>query len=178
MEKLYIFMPQAILVLHPLVWNRRDITQNNKLNWLRDILQGIKSLHDISIIHRDIRPQNMLVMSVDPGRACLCDYGKAVEGVSDTATTIGPVHTLAPEGWAVAEYGSYTNKIDMWAYGYAIAQLLRYTIKAYPGRVSGSDQNPLINTWRHRDLLKMLHRHDSCVPEDASLTDLARKLLE
>lgn len=184
MERFHIFMPQALFAFLPPFWQKPDIPRTNKLQWLREILEGIEALHSIGIMHRDIRPQNMLVMSVDPGRACLCDYGKAIEATSDTVTTIGPIHTLAPEVWWVSAHGPYTNKIDMWAYGYAIAEILGYTVQKFPGldptrhNNNNNDKNPPINPDRHGAILKMLYEHGTNVLEDVALVNLAQKLLE
>ena len=93
---------------------------------LKGPLEGLTTLHAMGIIHRDVRRQNMLVLSYDPPQASLCDYGKAVEAETATDTRIGPIHTLAPKVWTTAEDGPYTAVIDTWAYGYAIAEILGY----------------------------------------------------
>lgn len=128
-------------------------------------------------MHRDIRPKNMLVMSVDPPRAALCDYGKAIEAEKSDVTTIGPIYTLAPEVWSVSRDGPYTAKIDVWAYGYAIAEILGYTIAKYPGLDGYRSNNPKITRNRHSAILEMLRAHGEKVIEDQPLVDLCLKLL-
>ncbi len=74
-------------------------------------------MHEMRVMHRDIRPQNMLLLSENPPRAAICDYGKAIEAEVSRDTRIGPIHTLAPEVWTAAESG-YTRSIDVWAFNY------------------------------------------------------------
>lgn len=145
--------------------------------WLREPLEGIKTLHAMGIMHRDIRPKNTLILSLQPPRAALCDYGKAIESRTSTVTTIGPICTLAPEVWTVLTDGPYGVKIDMWAYGYAIAEILGYTIEKYPATDGPHSNNPRITRGRHSAILKMLHAHSVKVTEDELLVDLVLKLL-
>ena len=114
-------MPGAMSDFAENFWENKDISSSNKLHLLKEPLEGLKILHAMGIMHRDIRPRNMLILCTDPPRASLCDYGKAIEAKTSTVTTIGPIHTLAPEVWTIARDGPYTAKIDTWAYGYAIA---------------------------------------------------------
>ena len=123
MEKFFIFMPLAVSDFTAGSWSDPGIARDTKLLWLRETLEGIKTLHAMGIMHRDIRPKNMLILSIKPARAALCDYGKATDEETSTITTLGPIPTLAPEVWTVPAKGPYTAKIDMWAYGYAIAEI-------------------------------------------------------
>jgi serine/threonine protein kinase len=144
---------------------------------LRKLLEGIKTLHEMGIMHCDIRLKNMLVMSTEPPRASLCDYGKAIKAENSTVTTIGPICTLAPEIWSVSMDGLYHHKIDLWVYDYAIAEILGYNVQQYPCPDGFHTNNPQITRNRHGAILQMLHAHCVKVSEDESLIDLASKLL-
>ena len=173
-------MPQALSIFSANFWSRPEIPYLIKLQWLREVLEGIAWLHDLGIMHRDIRPQNMLIMSIDPGRACLCDYGKAIKAETCSVTTIGPIHTLAPEVWSVRVDGPYNNKIDVWAYGYAVAEILGYSFKRHTGRASGSSSihsNQPITRQRHAVMMNMLRSHSRKHPENEALVGLLEHLL-
>ena len=154
-------------------WGNTSIPRPAKLHLLKKPFEGLKTLHAMGIMHRDIRPKNMLIISTDPPRASLCDYGKVVEAKTSKVTTNGPIYTLAPEVWTVARDSPYTAKIDTWAYGYAIAEvpgykppdyskitqerlapILRVLLASY---VRKSDGEPLVDLvskllmWRSRD---------------------------
>jgi len=119
------------------------------------------------VMHRDIRPQNMLLLSERPPRAAICDYGKAIEAEVSRDTGIGPIHTLAPEVWTAAESG-YTRSIDVWAFGYAIANILGYLPRAPYPRISHD---------RHSEIFNNLRTHAEGVPEDEGIVDLAIRML-
>lgn len=161
-------MPYAVSDLAINFWMNPNVSRNTKLHWLREPLEGIRTLHAMGIMHRDIRPKNMLLLSTEPPRASLCDYGKAVEVENSAITTIGPMATLAPEVWTVSRDGPYTKKIDMWAYGYAIAEILGYSTR---------DNTP-ISYNRHVRILSMLRTHCEKAPEDEHLVELVSMLLE
>lgn len=170
-------MPHAQSDLSVSFWSDGKIPRKHKLAWLREPLEGIRTLHKMGIMHRDIKPQNMLIMSSVPPRASLCDYGKAKEGQTSTYTKIGPIPTLAPEVWAVDKKGPYTDKIDLWAYGWAIAQILMYALQNSKAREYFS-ANYRITPTRHLELLQLLQfdcREKS--EEDGPLIDLLFKLL-
>ena len=98
-------MPYAYSDLAFDFWTNSDISREIKLQWLRQPLEGIMTLHAMGIMHRDIRPKNMLILSKQPARASICDYGKAIQAETSTVTTIGPICTLAPEVWTVSRDG-------------------------------------------------------------------------
>ena len=121
-------MPYAFSSFSRNTWTNANYPQTCKLLLLRDSLQGLKFLHASGFMHRDIRPQNMLILSYEPPQASVCDYGKVVEAVHSTDTCIGPIHSLAPEVWTANKDSPYDAKIDMWAFDYAIAELLGYSL--------------------------------------------------
>ena len=170
-------MPHAQSDLSLNFWASPEIPRSTKLHWLREPLEGIKILHTMGIMQRDIRPKNMLIVSIEPPRASLCDYGKAIEVEKSTVTTIGPISTLAPEVWTVSKDGPYTVKIDMWAYGYAIAEILGYSAEEYSGPNGVYTNDPQITRNQHAVILRMLRAHCRKVTEDEPLVDLVSKLL-
>lgn len=176
MEKFYIIMPYARSDLSVDFWNDEKTPRKRKLQLLKELLEGIRTLHEMEIMHRDIRLKNMLIMSTVPPRASLCDYGKAIQAKSSTVTTIGPIPTLAPEVWTVRRDGPYTAKIDMWAYGYAIAEILVFIFQKSQGPKYFYDNNP-ITSERHSQIFHMLRFHCSQRSEDEPLVDLVSKLL-
>ena len=176
-ERYYIFMPHALSDLSNNFWSSTRVSQIDKLHWLRELLEGLATLHARGIIHRDVRPQNMLIMSISPPRASICDFGKAVKAQTSNFTAIGPILTCAPEVWRVHDFGPYTNKIDTWAFGYAIADILGYSVKKYPGSDGFKESNPKITRNRHAAIVQMLLEHSEKRAEDAALLDLTLKLL-
>ena len=75
-------------------------------------------MHQAGYMHRDVTARNMLIMSLEPPKAVLCDYGKTILANTHTDPALGPRNTLAPE---VSDDSSslYDHKIDIWALGWA-----------------------------------------------------------
>ena len=61
------------------------------------VAQGISAAHDQNIVHRDIKPQNVIIAS--DGTAKVADFGIARATSSDTinAFAMGSVHYISPE---------------------------------------------------------------------------------
>ena len=160
-------MPYAISDFTLRFWEDSKLSLVTRLSLLREPLEGIKILHAMGVMHRDIRRMNTLILSINPPRAVLCDYGKAIKAERSSETSIGPTYTCAPEVWTTRRDGPYTSKIDMWAYGLEIAEVLCYR----------SQNFSKITQFEHSVILRILQNHSKKVIEDRPLVDLATKLL-
>ncbi|MFI1223144.1 MULTISPECIES: serine/threonine-protein kinase [unclassified Streptomyces] len=89
------------------------------------ILRGLRAVHDASVVHRDVKPGNVLVR--DDGLAILVDFGIATfEGaaqVTQFGSVIGTPPYLAPELFAPASPGP-TPASDLWALGITLYEMV------------------------------------------------------
>jgi hypothetical protein len=82
----------------------------------RQVLSALKAAHEVGILHRDVKPSNILL--TDDGRAVLTDFGIATaEGdasLTATGMVTGSPSFLAPERVRAAEAGPAS---DLWSLG-------------------------------------------------------------
>lgn len=84
---------------------------------MRNCVRGLNYLHKNNIIHRDIKPQNMLI--ANNGKAKIADFG--VSALFDTndslSKTEGTYHFMAPE-CCDPEMESFSGRAaDIWSLG-------------------------------------------------------------
>ena len=94
---------------------------------MMQIVSAIAAAHQNRIIHRDIKPQNILIDK--EGNVKITDFGIAV-ALSDTSLTqtntlLGSVHYLSPEQ---ARGGMATIQTDIYALGIVLYELLTGTV--------------------------------------------------
>jgi serine/threonine protein kinase len=81
-----------------------------------DVLSAIEVAHAAGVVHRDVKPANVLV--ADDGRACLTDFGIATTTGDSTLTAQGAVlgspSYMAPER---AHGEPPTPAVDLWSLG-------------------------------------------------------------
>ncbi|MFJ4962783.1 serine/threonine-protein kinase [Streptomyces sp. NPDC088729] len=89
------------------------------------ILQGLRAVHGAQVVHRDVKPGNVLVR--DDGLAILVDFGIATfEGAAQVTRSGGVIGTppyLAPELFAPASPGP-TPASDLWALGITLYEMV------------------------------------------------------
>jgi serine/threonine protein kinase/outer membrane biosynthesis protein TonB len=89
----------------------------------RDVLAGLAAIHEAGIIHRDIKPQNVLIGL--HGVARVADFGIAhgLEdgGLTSVGTTMGSASYMAPEQ---AQAGDLTAATDLYAVGVVLYEML------------------------------------------------------
>ncbi|CUS11449.1 unnamed protein product, partial [Tuber aestivum] len=97
----------------------------------KQMLEGLKVMHQQGIAHRDLKPANIFVVSMSPVWVKLADFGisKRIQA-QDTTTFHTRVSTLvysAPEVLGLdsnSETSDYTNSVDIWSLGCVIYELL------------------------------------------------------
>ena len=103
------------------------ITWNDALFFMTQILRAVQHAHDKGIVHRDIKPQNIILLS--NGNIKVTDFGIARFSRSDTKTlteqAIGSVHYIAPEQ---AKGETTDEKADIYSLGVVLYEMLSGTV--------------------------------------------------
>lgn len=99
------------------------LTEKQVWKYIRQLCQAVEYLHNIGIVHRDIKPDNLLIDNEDNLK--LCDFGVSVivEGDSDILkNTAGTNYFFSPESCKGEAYSG--KKADIWAIGVTMYNLL------------------------------------------------------
>ena len=105
--------------------DRGHYTEEDASQLVRKLVIALKSLHDHGIIHRDMKPENLLFTSKDEAAECkITDFGLATVLDDEAAAQrrlVGTPGYVAPEVLATREYGP---ACDIWGMGVILYILL------------------------------------------------------
>lgn len=102
---------------------RKHLTEPDAKFFFLQACRGLKYLHDSSVTHRDIKPDNILLNSNSPNAILkISDFGLSkLISVESMKTVCGTQLYVAPE---VLMGGVYTNKVDIWSMGCLLFAML------------------------------------------------------
>ena len=111
------------ITLKSLIKKRGAMTLKETIDIMLQITSAIACAHDSYIIHRDIKPQNVMIL--DDGVAKITDFGIAMAmksaELTQTNTVMGSVHYLPPEQ---ANGKGSTVKSDIYSLGIMMYEML------------------------------------------------------
>ncbi|MDG4862080.1 protein kinase, partial [Streptomyces sp. T-3] len=131
------------------------------LDILEPVLAALGAAHRAGFVHRDMKPENVLIG--DDGRVKVADFGlvRAVDTVTNTTgSVLGTVSYLAPEQ---IEHGVADPRVDVYACGVVLYEMLT-------GTKPHSGDSPAQVLYRHL--------HEDVAPPSASVPGLAVDLDE
>lgn len=114
----------------------RDRVHNNGTNlpiretdiFVRQAVGGISYLHNINLVHQDLKPDNMMLQRRrfrHTPTLKIGDFGVAVSPQDATPASVGTAPFMAPEKW---KKGSKTKSTDLYALGVIAYELLTGTL--------------------------------------------------
>ncbi len=116
--------------LRSIIKEKRDLSFDEKLDYARQICQGLAYSHSKQIIHRDIKPENIRVL--DDGKVKIMDFGIAKTVTSTmtmTGTVMGTPHYMSPEQ---VKGLKVDHRSDIFSFGVLFFELLTYKLP-FPG---------------------------------------------
>lgn len=109
--------------LKSLVKKRGALTLPEVMDIMTQLLSAVMCAHDSYIIHRDIKPQNVMIL--EDGKVKIMDFGIAMalnsNELTQTNSVMGSVHYLPPEQ---ANGSGSTIKSDIYSLGILMYELL------------------------------------------------------
>ena len=113
--------------LKSLIKKRKYLTLPEVVDIMLQLTSGLACAHDSYIIHRDIKPQNIMIL--EDGTVKITDFGIAMalnsNELTQTNSVMGSVHYLPPEQ---ANGNGATIKSDIYSLGILMYELLTGTL--------------------------------------------------
>ncbi|KAG2584550.1 serine/threonine-protein kinase PEPKR2-like isoform X2 [Panicum virgatum] len=100
------------------------LSERRATSVIRELMAVLKYCHEMGVVHRDIKPDNVLLTKA--GRLKLADFGLSVrvaDGQKLTGVAGSPAY-MAPE----VLLGNYSQEVDIWAAGVVLHVLLLGTL--------------------------------------------------
>src|SRR5688572_21962203 len=152
--------------------DRASITRKTK--WLIDIARALASAHRAGVVHRDVKPSNVMVSEDDVAKVLDFGLAKPLEPVSfrtQAGRMLGTVRYMAPEQLAGAETDT---RCDQFAFGVTAFELLSGT---HPGPPSATSPPRLLSSFVRTvppALAQVIHRTLAFSREDryATMTEV------
>jgi len=149
-------------VLKDIIKENGSLDQASALEITKQIAKALSMAHRKNIIHRDIKPHNILV--TNEGIVKVVDFGIAKAVTSSTTTAIGnvigSVHYFSPE----QAKGRFVDpRSDLYSLGIVLYEMLS-------GRVPFKGDTPVNIALQHIS-------EDICFPEDSPVSEDVKKLV-
>ncbi|KAF8636393.1 hypothetical protein AX17_003575 [Amanita inopinata Kibby_2008] len=126
-NEIYIFMEPMEADLHQIIKSGQTLTNEHVQYFLYQILRGMKYVHSACVIHRDLKPGNLLVNS--DCELKICDFGlsrgyasRPDENATHLTEYVATRWYRAPE--IMLAFRGYNTAIDVWSIGCILAELL------------------------------------------------------
>ncbi|XP_076930719.1 mitogen-activated protein kinase kinase kinase 1-like [Bidens hawaiensis] len=129
-SKLYIFLELVTKGSLLSLYQRYHLLDSQVSSYTRQILRGLKYLHDRDIVHRDVKCANILVDA--NGSVKLTDFGLAkATKFNDVKSCKGTAFWMAPEVVNLRNKG-YGLAADIWSLGCTVLEMLTRSIPYSP----------------------------------------------
>lgn len=114
-----------------------DMSRSGRFDLLVQMLRALAYLHRRGVVHRDLKPPNILV--TQPGQVKVLDFGLATEGEATEGELAGTLNYISPE---VLQEQAATTASDLFAVGVIMAQMFT---EVHPFAPTVSGQGLVIN---------------------------------
>lgn len=121
-------LPEYMVRLHSMpehnrnveLWKANGYPSVQLLKLMRDVVSGLAHLHELGIVHRDMKPQNVLIISEKSFCAKLSDMGISKRLLGDMSSLTQHPTGYGSSGWQAPEqllHGRQTRALDLFSLG-------------------------------------------------------------
>lgn len=125
------------------IYAKGHLSESQSLKYFSEILSALCLLNSYKVLHRDIKPQNIMLNNDD---IKVGDFGfcKPMENYGFSQTMVGSPIYMAPE---ILKSQSYDDKADVWSLGVCLYEMLfgrcPYEERTIPSLIALFDSKPL-----------------------------------
>ncbi|KAI9271966.1 kinase-like domain-containing protein [Sporodiniella umbellata] len=126
------------------LFERGKFSEKDAVNIVRSILKGLSYLHSHHIVHRDMKPENLLFKTTEGDDLAICDFGIAISSLGNDSLlkkVYGSPGYIAPE---VLNHQNFGTPVDLWAVG-----VITYTLLCGYMPFQAQDTTELLNDIKH-----------------------------
>lgn len=126
-EEIYVVSELMETDLSSIIKSPQPLSDDHCQFFLYQLLRGLKYMHSACILHRDLKPRNLLVNSNCDLK--ICDFGLARASLSDLRVRGTEMTDYVATRWyrapeVLLTYKKYTTAMDIWSVGCIFAELL------------------------------------------------------
>jgi len=126
-DELYIVTELMDTDLYQIISSKQQLTDDHHQYFLYQILRGLKFLHSANVMHRDMKPSNLLI-----NENCdlkICDFGLARLTYPEEQDLLDDMTQYVVTRWyrppeLLLSSREYTNAVDMWSVGCILAEMI------------------------------------------------------
>ena len=90
----------------------------DRISFMFDMTRGINYLHTQNIVHKDLKPEKILLTRKERGIVCkVIDYGMSEIRTTKHAKSLVSTESLAYMAPEIAEYEEYSSEVDVYVLG-------------------------------------------------------------
>ncbi len=174
--------------LKAIITERGKMPIDEALDIAVQVLEALKSAHDVGVVHRDLKPHNILIDA--DGNACVTDFGIA-KSMDDgcltvTGQIVGTPDYMSPEQ---AEGRDVDGRSDLYSFGLVLYEMLTGRVPFKADSIittlmlrlreiaaPPSQANPEVPAWIDRLVMRALERRpdDRYASAEEILADIER----
>ena len=126
-DEIYVISELMETDLSSIIKSPQPLSDEHVQFFLYQLLRGLKYMHSACILHRDLKPRNLLVNSNCDLK--ICDFGLARPFINEMKVTSSQMTDYVATRWyrapeVLLTYKKYTGAMDMWSVGCIFGELL------------------------------------------------------